>query len=148
MNRPALLISVVAFVIGVALGWTANGKQFAEFVAGTKAQGQIAEVVNKAIEADDAKNKKEADHDYQTRIADASSAAKRLRNDRAASGILPAAPASSRGAGIACFDQAELERALQQFDGDISGLIGEGDEEAVGLNVARAWAQTRRTVQN
>ena len=51
-----------------------------------------------------------------------------------------AAPAGSRSVGLACFDRAELEQALQRFDDGISGLIAEGDADAVGLNVARSWA--------
>ena len=54
--------------------------------------------------------------------------------------FVAAAPASSRSVDLACFDRAELEQALQRFDDGISGLIAEGDADAVGLNVARSWA--------
>jgi hypothetical protein len=56
----------------------------------------------------------------------------------------PAAPAGSRSPGLACFDRAELEQALQRFDAGISGLFDEGDTDAVGLNVARSWAASIR----
>ena len=54
--------------------------------------------------------------------------------------LVAAAPAGSRSVDLACFDRAELEQALQRFDDGISGLIAEGDADAVGLNTARAWA--------
>ena len=51
-----------------------------------------------------------------------------------------AAPAGSRNPGIACFDRAELERTIRDFDTAIQGLVDQGSAGAVGLNVARSWA--------
>ena len=48
---------------------------------------------------------------------------------------------------LACFDRAELEQALRRFDEGVTGIIGEGDADAVGLNSVREWAQTLRTSQ-
>ena len=76
----------------------------------------------------------------QTTIAGLNADIKRMRDDRTRGRFVPAAPAGSRSVGLACFDRAELEQALQRFDDGISGLIGEGDTDAVGLNVGRRWA--------
>ena len=63
-----------------------------------------------------------------------------MRDDRARGRFVPAAPAGSRNPEIACFDRAELERTIRDFDTAIQGLIEQGDADAVGLNVARSWA--------
>ena len=63
-----------------------------------------------------------------------------MRDDRARSRFVPAAPAGSRSVDLACFNRADLERTLQRFDEAVTGLIAEGDADAVGLNVARSWA--------
>ena len=54
--------------------------------------------------------------------------------------FVAAAPAGSRSVDLACFDRAELEQALRDFDTAIQGLVDQGSADAVGLNVARRWA--------
>lgn len=153
IGSPALFLWLLlgSFALGLASGaggaWTVQGlrldavkAEFDGFVTTTKAQGEIAENLAKAKEAEHKREKEIADHEYQTTIAGLAADVKRLRDDRARSGYVPAAPAGSRSPGLACFDRAELEQALQRLDAEISGLIGEGDADAVGLNVARSWA--------
>ena len=110
------------------------------FVATAKAEGDAAKKLAEATAAEDKRKKESSDHEYQTTIASLRADVKRMRDDRARSRFVPAAPAGSRSIGLACFDRAELEQALQRFDDGISGLIAEGDAGAVGLNVARSWA--------
>ena len=110
------------------------------FVATTKAQGEAAKKLADAKAAEDKRKKESSDHDYQTTIAGLNADIKRMRDDRARSRFVPAAPAGSRRVDLACFDRAELERTLQQFDEAVTGLIAEGDADAVGLNVGRSWA--------
>ena len=76
----------------------------------------------------------------QTTIAGLNADIKRMRDDRTRGRFVPAAPASSRNPGIACFDRAELEQAIRRLDSGVSGLLEQGDADAVGLNTARAWA--------
>ena len=76
----------------------------------------------------------------QTTIAGLNADIKRMRDDRARSRFVPAAPAGSRSVDLACFDRAELERTLRDFDTAIQGLVDQGSADAVGLNVARSWA--------
>ena len=152
-GNPTLLLwlALGSFALGLASGaggaWTVQGwrldamkTEFDGFVTTTKAQGEIAENLAKAKEAEHKREKEIADHEYRTAIAGLAADVKRLRDDRARGGYVPAAPAGSRSPGLACFDRTELEQALQRLDDEISGLIGEGDADAVGLNVARSCA--------
>ena len=139
------------FALGLSSGaggaWLVQGlrldavkAEYAGFVATAKAQGEAAKKLADATSAEDKRKKERSDHEYQTPIASLRADVKRMRDDRARSRFVPAAPAGSRSVGLACFDRAELEQALQRFDDGISGLIAEGDAGAVGLNVARSWA--------
>lgn len=160
-GNPTLLLwlALGSFALGLASGaggaWTVQGwrldtvqAKFDGFVATTKAEGEAAEKLAKAAADEDKRNKERVDREYQTTIAGLAADVKRLRDDRARSGYVPAAPAGSRSPGLACFDRAELEQALRRFDEGVTGIIGEGDADAVGLNSAREWAQTLRTSQH
>ena len=139
------------FALGLASGaggaWWVQGlrldalqAKYNGFVATTKAQGEAAKKLAEAAAAEDKRKKESSDHEYETTIASLRADVKRMRDDRARSRFVPAAPAGSRSVGLACFDRADLERTLQQFDEAVTGLIAEGDADAVGLNVARSWA--------
>ena len=93
-----------------------------------------------AKEAEDKRKKESSDHEYQTTIASLRADVKRMRDARAGSRFVPAAPAGSRRVDLACFDRAELERTIRDFDTAIQGLVDQGSADAVGLNVARSWA--------
>lgn len=152
-GNPTLLLwlALGSFALGLASGaggaWTVQGwrldavqAKFDGFVTITKAQGEAAEKLAKAKADEDKRNKERVDREYQTTIAGLAADVKRLRDDRARSGYVPAAPAGSRSPDLACFDRAELEQALRRFDEEVTGLFAEGDADAVGLNVARSWA--------
>lgn len=152
-GNPTLLLwlALGSFALGLASGaggaWKVQGwrldavqAKFDGFVATVTAQGEAAKKLADATAAEDKRKKESSDHEYQITIAGLAADVKRLRDDRARSGYVPAAPAGSRSPGLACFDRAELEQALQRLDVGVSGLIGEGDADAVGLNVGRSWA--------
>ena len=152
-GNPGVLLWLIgaAFVLGLSSGaggaWWLQGlrldavqAKYDGFVATVKAEGDAATKLAEATAAEDKRNKESSDHEYQTTIASLDADVKRLRDDRARSRFVPAAPAGSRSVGLACFDRADLERTLQQFDEAVTGLIAEGDADAVGLNVARSWA--------
>ena len=139
------------FALGLAFGgsgaWWVQGQRLAAtqarfdgFVGTVKAEGNAAKKLAEAKAAEDKRIKENSDHEYQITLAGLRADNKRLRDARAGSRIVPAAPAGSRSPGLACFDRAELERTIQRFDDGISGLIAEGDAGTVGLNVARSWA--------
>ena len=153
-GNPALLLWIAggAFVLGLSSAWWLQGlrldavqAKYDGFVATVKAEGDAATKLAEATAAEDKRNKESSDHEYQTTIARLDADVKRMRDDRARSSFVPAAPAGSRSVGLACFDRADLERTLQQFDEAITGLIAEGDADAVGLNAARSWASGIRS---
>ena len=139
------------FALGLSSGaggaWWVQGlrldavkAEYAGFVATAKAQGEAAKKLADATAAEDKRKKESSDHEYKTTITSLRADVKRMRDDRARSRFVPAAPASSRNPGIACFDRAELERTIRDFDTAIQGLVDQGSADAVGLNVARGWA--------
>ena len=153
IGNPGLLLWLViaTFVIGLGSGgsaaWWVQGlrldavqAEYDGFVATTKAEGEAAKKLADATAAEDKRKKESSDHEYQTTIASLRADVKRMRDARAGSRFVPAAPAGSRRVDLACFDRAALERTLQQFDEAVTGLIAEGDADAVGLNVGRSWA--------
>lgn len=148
-GNPATLLYLVAaaFVIGLSSGaggaWWVQGLRLdavQAFVATTKAQGEAAKKLADATAAEDKRKKESSDHEYQTTIASLRADVKRMRDARAGSRFVPAAPAGSRRVDLACFDRAELERTIRDFDTAIQGLVDQGSADAVGLNVARSWA--------
>jgi hypothetical protein len=157
-GNPGALLWLIgaAFVLGLSSGaggaWWLQGlrldavqAKYDGFVATVKAEGDAATKLAEATAAEDKRKKESSDHEYQATIAGLNADVKRMRDDRARSRFVPAAPAGSRSVGLACFDRADLERTLQQFDEAITGLIAEGDADAVGLNVARSWASGIRS---
>jgi len=152
-GNPATLLWLMAaaFVIGLSSGaggaWWVQGlrldavqAEYDGFVATTKAQGEAAKKLADATAAEDKRKKESSDHEYQTTIASLRADVKRMRDARAGSRFVPAAPAGSRRVDLACFDRAELERTIRDFDTAIQGLVDQGSADAVGLNVARSWA--------
>ena len=139
------------FALGLAFGgsgaWWVQGQRLAAtqarfdgFVATTKAQGEAAKKLADATAAEDKRKKESSDHEYETTIASLRADVKRMRDARSGSRFVPAAPAGSRRVDLACFDRAELERTIRDFDTAIQGLVDQGSADAVGLNVARRWA--------
>jgi hypothetical protein len=139
------------FALGLAFGgsaaWWVQGlrldavqAEYDGFVATTKAEGEAAKKLADATAAEDKRKKESSDHEYQTTIASLRADVKRMRDARAGSRFVPAAPAGSRRVDLACFDRAELERTIRDFDSAIQGLVDQGSADAVGLNVARRWA--------
>ena len=135
------------FALGLAFGgsgaWWVQGLRLdavQAFVATTKAQGEAAKKLADATAAEDKRKKESSDHEYQTTIASLRADVKRMRDARAGSRFVPAAPTGSRRVDLACFDRAELERTIRDFDTAIQGLVDQGSADAVGLNVARSWA--------
>ena len=95
------------FALGLAFGgsgaWWVQGlrldavqAEYDGFVAATKAQGEAAKKLADATAAEDKRKKESSDHEYETTIASLRADVKRMRDDRARSRFVPAAPAGSR----------------------------------------------------
>lgn len=149
VGNPWALVALFALGLSSGAGgaWWAQGlrldavqAEYDGFVTTTKAQGEAAKTLADTTVAEDKRKKESSDHEYQTTIASLRADVKRMRDARAGSRFVPAAPAGSRRVDLACFDRAELERTIRNFDTAIQGLVDQGSADAVGLNVARSWA--------
>jgi hypothetical protein len=121
----------------------ATKAEYSAFVAEVQAKGQAAEKAAQETIKRDKQAKETTDaQNLKLRSANAALAAS-LRQSRATSGILSAAPTGSSRPDLACYDRAFLERSLQRFDAGTSGLVGEGDAYRIDLDGARDWAQGR-----
>jgi hypothetical protein len=118
------------------------------FVGGVAATGEAARK-RAAEEAGKAKERKEQADAENRRSHDRDRAViERLRADAAArdsrGGSVSAAPAGSRCPdGQTCFDTAEYQRALGEFDRRARQLADEGTSVATDLDTAARWAQGR-----
>jgi len=145
---PYMLAGIAALVLAsMGFGWVKGAHheelKAAKFEAAIEAIGKAQAERTKEINARNIKLKEQADHENKRTIDSLRADIKRLRNERASTNFLPpAAPGASRPE-LACFDRTELERTLQQFDNEVTGLIAEGDEATVNLDTAKLWAQDR-----
>ncbi|OIR02631.1 hypothetical protein GALL_153450 [mine drainage metagenome] len=159
-GNPMTLVWV--FLAGLAVGaipagmlaWTVQGwrleavkAEFSGFVATTKAQGEAAKKVAAIQHAADVQRMEEANRENSNALATLAGTIKRLRdaNDRAQRSVVPAAPPASSRPDLACFDRAELKRALGSFLAGVAeetrGLLDEGSTCTVNLNTVKRWAQ-------
>lgn len=103
---------------------------------------EAREAQNKADKrvAEEKKLKEIADETFKKELDRVRADADRLRRARASSNFVPAPAPDARDPDEARFKRAELERALQQLDEEISGLIREGDEYRSEVRATHGWA--------
>lgn len=117
--------------------------EYAQFKGGVEALGLAAKKATAEQEARDKANKEKADAENVHTTATLRADIERLRRDRdgARSRILPQTPGGSKCPdGQACFERAELERALRDYRSAIRGLVDEGSAVTVDLDTAKRWA--------
>jgi hypothetical protein len=119
-------------------------QRYRNFVAEQKRLGEEARREAQRREDAAKKAKEKTDAEIRALRARADDLARRLRDERARAGYVPPAPAGTGDPGLACFDRAELERAIARLDAGVSELAREGDEAAVALESLRAWARELR----
>ena len=112
-----------------------------KFEAATVALGEAAKQRSAHITKADKLRKENADAENNRTITSLRADVKRLRDERSRSSYVPAAPAGSRSPEIACFNRADLERAIQQLDDRFSAMVARCDEGTVNLDTAKRWAQ-------
>lgn len=112
-----------------------------KFEAATVALGEAAKQRSAHITKADKLRKENADAENNRTITSLRADVKRLRDERSRSSYVPAAPAGSRSPEIACFNRADLERAIQQLDDRVSAMVARCDEGTVNLDTAKRWAQ-------
>ena len=158
---PLLRALAVALALASAAGWGAwkmhqhDAKayntltaEYAQFKGGVKGIGDAAKIAAEKRTLLDKKAKEYADEKTARDLAAANAAVARLRADAAKrgsrGGSVPAAPAGSRCPPEAvCFDRAEYQRALGDFDREARSGADEGTQVSTELNIAREWAQGR-----
>jgi hypothetical protein len=130
----ALLLSWGAVYVQTQRLDAAEG-EIAAFRAVSKAQ----EEVNRKKAEGDAKLKKEKDDEAKRKLAAADARYKRLL-DSSGRISLPT-PEPSGSPDLACFDRTQFLGAINGFLAEVAGLAHEGDQKAIGLDIARQWAQ-------
>jgi hypothetical protein len=106
-----------------------------------QAIGEQAQRAATAQAAADLRNKERSDDEAKRITAAHNAVVARLRDANARRSFVPAAPASSKRPELACFDRTELDGALRQFVANAIGLIGEGEQATIDLDVVKGWAK-------
>lgn len=128
--------------------YEALAAKHASFVGGTQALGRAAAERNAKQALHDLKNKERTDEEVDRLRAAHRAALAGLRAAAAArnsgGGSVPAAPAGSRCPdGQTCFDTAEYQRAVGDFDRAARQLADEGTEVVQDLDAAKRWVNAR-----
>ena len=117
-------------------------KDRAEFISKLEQQAADQQRENENRADRERKAKEQADAKSKREIGNLHRTIERLRDERARASSVPAAPAASSRPDLACFDRAELDRAVGNLEAGVEGLIGEGTAAAIDLDVAKIWADT------
>jgi len=137
---------IVAGVVSLgAFGYVAHcqhvKKDRETFIAKLESQAaQQKEAAEKKAD-EDRKAKETADENTQNQLDSLHRTIKRLRDERARAGSVPAAPASSSRPDLACFDRTLFSGAVGNLEAGVEGLVAEGAENTIALNNARRWAR-------
>ena len=144
-----LVLEAVVVALLIAYGFTMRVQRDIARNEYSDFRREVALAAQKAAELalqrtiEDEKRKEAADADNLRLRSDLALLTKRLRDARANSGILPPTASCPGRPDSATFNATLLERALQQLDGEVSGLLEEGDRAIVDLETAKAWAKSR-----
>lgn len=140
-----LVVAVALVAAGYVKGCVDKGVELTNFKANVAAAAKAREEQNE---------KERKTRDAITKAKDESHAAERaadklaLDRVRAAArrSAVPPAPEGTRRPDLACFDRAELDRAIGEFRSEVAELVGEGSACAVDLNAAKAWWQEQSRI--
>lgn len=113
--------------------------QFDAVKAQTEAAGRQAEAVAKSKESAARQLKEQADAENTRTLADLRTRLELLRHANSGASIVPAAPPGASRPDLACYDRAELQRALGDFLEDARRIVDEGSSAAIDLNTAKEW---------
>lgn len=157
----ALAAGAVILALGIALKvqsgrletrtneLAAEKAAFAGFKAETARLGREAETAKREAEQKAAKDKEATDARAKTLAAERDAARRQLRDRSggAGGGLLPKAGPIAAGADQTAitFDRSRLDQALRDFDSGAQRLVGEGAEAVDDIDLAREWAQKRRS---
>ena len=122
--------------------------EYHQFKGGVETAGRLAKEKADKRALADRQAKEMADEENRRSMATARATISKLRAAAAArnsrGGSVPANPAGSRCPdGTVCFDRAQYQRAIGDFDRDARQLADEGTKVTTDLNTAREWANRR-----
>ncbi len=157
MPSPTVILAICLAVAVSALGvmtklylgkrdeLAAEKQAFVSFRAQAKVIGDDAKKKAEETKAADEKRKKDADDEHAKAIAALSADLARLRANpnRSRGGSVPPAPSGSRcPPDQTCFDRAEYQRTVGDFDTGTRRLADEGSAVVVDMNTSLKWART------
>lgn len=134
----AMLVAVVlALGVTYKLGGDAPRAEIAR-LNDLQAEAKRATAVRAAQEL---KNKERTDEENRNRRGAADRELARLRDELASRPLTPAAPPATSRPDLICFDRAEFDRALREFEGEAAEIAGAGAACTVDLDSAKGWAR-------
>lgn len=154
---PTLILAValgVSVLANIGLGklyldkrdeLAAEKQAFVSFRAQVKVIGDAAQKKADATKAADEKRRKDADDENSAAVArlNADLAKLRANPNRSRGGSVPAAPSGSKcPPEQTCFDRAEYQRAVGDFDSGARRLADEGSAVVVDMNTSLKWARS------
>lgn len=149
--KIGIYVVLVAFVFGAGVSCEHGRMQkkldkvtneYNQFKGGVAALGEAAKKAAERQRLADIDAKRKADENHARTTAALRADVKRLRDTNdSRRGRLPPAPAGSKcPEGQVCFDAAAFERAQRERRDAVRGLVDEGTQVSVDLDVAREWA--------
>ena len=139
-----LIAGVVVISMGAAIAiqtYRLNEvkEEYALFKGGVEALGKAAETAAKVKEAKDKLAKEKADADKKRLTTDLAATVKRLRDANSRRSAVSQLPATASSPKLAAFDRTELDRAIQDYQSEILGVVEKGAEAIVDLDSAKNW---------
>ena len=114
---------------------------YKDFVATLKADAKLAEKVTQIQTDKDKQRKEKADEEGKRLAGDNKRLARELRVERSRRSFLSAPAAGSPSPERATVNRSEFERTMAYLDERGSGIVEQGDDYRIGLDVAKRWAQ-------
>ena len=138
---PWAIAAFLALAVGVYVAHCEHVKKDqANFVAELRQQAQDQERRNKDRADKEKAAKEQTDEQVKNERNSLLHTIKRLRDERASSSSLPAAPANANRPDLACFDREQLAIAMGNFEAGMEEIAIRGTEATIDLNAAKGWA--------
>ena len=134
---------LIAFVMGIGLAWWDGHTRLVDYQNAVRVVGEAQEERTKVRIESDKRKKQEADRGHETERTRLAGVIAKLRQSRPSSSFVPPAPSGASRPDLACYARAEYLGATGNLVEGLRRLADEGTEAAVGLDVARRWAQAR-----
>lgn len=138
-------VGIYALLLGLVLGYTKGCTD--EKVRGARFEGAVAAIGKQQekwahdVGARNKQRKGEADAENIKLRTDYNLLSVKLRKQRAGSNLLPAPSGAADSDKRITFERPDLERALSDFEAEVTGLVEEGDRARIDLDTVKKWAR-------